>query len=152
MPESKYFNRFNPYVAPAQDCGNSKSVYKIQKWDEKRETLIDVGERDLNAEIQEAAKGTTIYEILKRQALGDPDAFAPEGDYLDVSTSPETSADAFALAERVPSLLARAAAEGQAAQKAEDEKKALEEKKASISKSDKIAELQAQLDALKGEK
>lgn len=152
MPESKYFNRFNPYVAPAQDCGNSKSVYKIKKWDEKRESLIDVGERDLNAEIQEAAKGTTIYEILKRQALGDPDAFAPEGDYLDVSTSPETSADAFALAERVPSLLARAAAEGQAAQKAEDEKKALEEKKAALSKSDKIAELQAQLDALKGEK
>lgn len=152
MQESKYYNRFKPYVAPAQDCGNSKSVYKIQKWDEKRETLIDVGERDLNAEIQEAAKGTTIYEILKRQALGDPDAFAPEGDYLDVSTSPETSADAFALADSIPGLVARAQAEGQAAQKAEDEKKALEEKKAALSKSDKIAELQAQLDALKGEK
>lgn len=152
MPENKYFNRFKPYECPAQDCGNSKSIYKIQKWDEKRESLIDVGERDLNAEIQEAAKGTTIYEILKRQALGDPDAFAPEGDYLDVSSSPETSADAFALADSIPGLVARAQAEGQAAQKAEDEKKALEEKKAALSKSDKIAELQAQLDALKGEK
>ena len=38
MPENKYFNRFNPYVCPAQDCGNSKSIYKIKKWDEKRET------------------------------------------------------------------------------------------------------------------
>lgn len=152
MAESKYFNRFNPYVCPAQDCGNSKSIYKIQKWDEKRESLVDVGERDLNAEIQEAAKGTTIYEILKRQALGDPDAFVPEGDYLDVSTSPETSADAFALADSIPGLVARAAAEGQAAQKAEDEKKALDEKKAALSRSNKIAELQAQLDALKGDK
>lgn len=148
MPESKFYNRFNPYVCPAHDCGNSKSIYKIKKWDENRESLIDVGERDLNAEIQEAAKGTTIYEILKRQALGDPDSFATEGDYLDVSDSPETSADAFALAERVPSLLARAAAEGQA----EAEKKELEEKKDVISRSDKLAELQAQLDALKGEK
>lgn len=152
MAENKFYNRFNPYVCPAEDCGNSKSICKVKKWDEKREKLIDVGERDLNAEIQEAAKGTTIYEILKRQALGDPDAFAPEGDYLDVSSTPETSADAFALADSIPGLVARAAAEGQAGQKAEDEKKALEEKKAALSKSDKIAELQAQLDALKGEK
>lgn len=71
---------------------------------------------------------------------------------MDVSSSPETSADAFALADSIPGLVARAAAEGQAAQKAEDEKKALEEKKNALSKSDKIAELQAQLDALKGEK
>lgn len=76
-----------------------KSGDKIEpvfQWNEKRTDLVKVGEVNIQEQLNERAKGTTVYELIDRFRGPDNvlDAFPDKGEGIQDSTIfPETSGD-----------------------------------------------------------
>ena len=75
MPQSandqKKFHENNPRFKP------------VFRWDEKRVSLVQVDEIDLEESMKEKAKGTSIYELLER--YGDPELIPGYGEGVTTS-------------------------------------------------------------------
>lgn len=132
MPEKKMV-----FYSPAGD-----KIREDFLFDENMQ-LQKVGEHDIQKEINEAAKGLKISEQIERMARGDMTVMrSGEPTYGDVSEVPESKID------EIKSLDAKVAQAVQAAMA----KKQAETKKEVVDTSAKIAELEAQLAAIKGDK
>lgn len=73
-----------------------EKVRPVYQWNENRTDLKKVGEVDIQEELNERAKGTTVYELLDRFRGPDNvyDAYPDKGEgILDPSVFPETSGD-----------------------------------------------------------
>lgn len=75
-------------------CDSGDPIVPVMKWNKERTKVVKVGDRNLQEEIQELAKGCTITEQIARLARGDTSMLKGEGYYGDVSGAPETEMEA----------------------------------------------------------
>ena len=74
------------------DCPNVP--VPVMAWNDDRTALVQVGKRDLQAEIQAAAVGLGVYDLLRRAQHGDVTGFDGVPLYGDFTDNPETLSEA----------------------------------------------------------
>lgn len=75
-----------------EDCPNVP--IPVMVWNDDRSALVKKGERDLQAEIDAAAVGLGVYDLLRRAQHGDTSSFDGQPIYGDFTDNPETLSEA----------------------------------------------------------
>ena len=81
---------------PASVTPAGSPLVDVMQWNKEHTALVKVGERNVQDEINAAAKGLTPYEVFDRVARTGDDSLLGEdvGFYGDASGAPETISDA----------------------------------------------------------
>ena len=119
---------------PASVTPSGSPVADVMAWNKDQTALVKTGERNLQDEINAAAKGITPYEVFDRVAkTGDKSLLGEDtGFYGDASGAPETISDAY-------KMLSNAASQQAALDKAAADKAALDKAAADKAAADKAA-------------
>jgi len=87
-----YYTQDNLPPVTYNDCPNVP--VPVMAWNDDRTALVQVGQRDLQAEIQAAAVGLGVYDLLRRAQHGDVSCFDGAPLYGDFTDNPETLSEA----------------------------------------------------------